>query len=179
MKLGNPKNTIEVIQKYDFDFQKKFGQNFLIDERVLEEIVTDYVSIGDYVLTGGELPSMVMMDSISRMVPGVLSNKESGETESFAGNLLEYPQYSRPEIWHGKAVPQVLMSGHHANIEKWRREQSVIRTAKSRPDLLKKADLTNKEWNYVRQLKKQWKEENQQAAAYADMTCEPEKEEEL
>ena len=130
-----------------------------IDERVLEEIVTDYVSIGDYVLTGGELPAMVMMDSISRMVPGVLSNQESGETESFAGNLLEYPQYSRPEEWHGKKVPEVLMSGHHANIEKWRREQSIIRTAKRRPDLLKKADLTNKEWNFVRQLKKQWKEE--------------------
>ena len=126
-----------------------------IDERVLEEIVTDYVSIGDYVLTGGELPAMVMMDSISRMVPGVLSNQESGETESFAG----YPQYSRPEEWHGKKVPEVLMSGHHANIEKWRREQSIIRTAKRRPDLLKKADLTNKEWNFVRQLKKQWKEE--------------------
>ena len=93
-----------------------------IDERVLEEIVTDYVSIGDYVLTGGELPAMVMMDSISRMVPGVLNNQESGETESFAGNLLEYPQYSRPEEWHGKKVPEVLMSGHHANIEKWRRE---------------------------------------------------------
>ncbi len=130
-----------------------------IDERVLEEIVTDYVSIGDYVLTGGELPAMVMMDSISRMVPGVLSNQESGETESFAGNLLEYPQYSRPEEWHGKKVPEVLMSGHHANIEKWRREQSIIRTARRRPDLLKKADLTNKEWNFVRQLKKQWKEE--------------------
>lgn len=130
-----------------------------IDERVLEEIVTDYVSIGDYVLTGGELAAMVMMDSISRMVPGVLSNEESGETESFAGNLLEYPQYSRPEVWHDKAVPEVLMSGHHANIEKWRREQSVIRTAKRRPDLLKKADLTNKEWAYVRELKKQWKEE--------------------
>ena len=130
-----------------------------IDERVLEEIVTDYVSIGDYVLTGGELPAMVMMDSISRMVPGVLSNQESGETESFAGNLLEYPQYSRPEEWHGKKVPEVLMSGHHANIEKWRREQSIIRTAKRRPDLLKKADLTNKEWNFVRQLRKQWKEE--------------------
>ena len=128
-----------------------------IDERVLEEIVTDYVSIGDYVLTGGELPAMVMMDSISRMVPGVLNNQESGETESFAGNLLEYPQYSRPEEWHGKKVPEVLMSGHHANIEKWRREQSIYRTAKRRPDLLKKADLTNKEWNYVRQLKKQWK----------------------
>ena len=88
-----------------------------IDERVLEEIVTDYVSIGDYVLTGGELPAMVMMDSISRMVTDVLNNQESGETESFAGNLLEYPQYSRPEEWHGKKVPEVLMSGHHANIE--------------------------------------------------------------
>ena len=123
-----------------------------IDERVLEEIVTDYVSIGDYVLTGGELPAMVMMDSISRMVPGVLNNQESGETESFSGNLLEYPQYSRPEEWHGKKVPEVLLSGHHANVDKWRREQSIIRTAKWRPDLLPKADLTNKEWNEVRRL---------------------------
>lgn len=128
-----------------------------IDERVLEEIVTDYVSIGDYVLTGGELPAMVMMDSISRMVPGVLTNKESGETESFSGNLLEYPQYSRPEIWHGKQVPPVLLSGHHANVDTWRREQSVYRTAKWRPDLLKKADLTNKEWNQIRQWRKEWK----------------------
>ena len=130
-----------------------------IDERVLEEIVTDYVSIGDYVLTGGELPAMVMMDSISRMVPGVLNNQESGETESFSGNLLDYPQYSRPEEWHGKNVPEVLLSGHHANVDKWRREQSIIRTAKWRPDLLPKADLTNKEWNEVRRLRKQWKEE--------------------
>lgn len=130
-----------------------------IDERVLEEIVTDYVSIGDYVLTGGELPAMVMMDSISRMIPGVLNNQESGETESFSGNLLEYPQYSRPEEWHGKKVPEVLLSGHHANVDKWRREQSIIRTAKWRPDLLPKADLTNKEWNEVRRLRKQWKEE--------------------
>ena len=135
-----------------------------IDERVLDEIVTDYVSIGDYVLTGGELPAMVMMDSISRMVPGVLSNQESGETESFAGNLLEYPQYSRPEEWHGKKVPPVLLSGHHANIEAWRREQSVLRTAKRRPDLLKKADLTNKEWSQVRQWKKEWKAEETEAS---------------
>lgn len=133
-----------------------------IDERVLEEIVTDYVSIGDYVLTGGELPAMVMMDSVSRMVPGVLNNQESGETESFAGNLLEYPQYSRPEEWHGKKVPPVLLSGHHENIEKWRREQSILRTMKIRPDLLKKADLTNKEWNFIRQTKKQWKEEQEE-----------------
>lgn len=132
-----------------------------IDERVLEEVVTDFVSIGDYVLTGGELPAMVMMDAVSRMVPGVLSNQESGETESFAGNLLEYPQYSRPEEWHGKKVPPVLLSGHHANIEAWRREQSILRTAKNRPDLLKKADLTNKEWNQIRQWKKQWKEEKE------------------
>ena len=135
-----------------------------IDERVLDEIVTDYVSIGDYVLTGGELPAMVMMDSISRMVPGVLSNQESGETESFAGNLLEYPQYSRPEEWHGQKVPPVLLSGHHANIEAWRREQSVMRTAKRRPDLLKKADLTNKEWSQVRQWKKEWKAAENEAS---------------
>lgn len=135
-----------------------------IDERVLDEIVTDYVSIGDYVLTGGELPAMVMIDSISRMVPGVLSNQESGETESFAGNLLEYPQYSRPEEWHGQKVPPVLLSGHHANIEAWRREQSVLRTAKRRPDLLKKADLTNKEWSQVRQWKKEWKAEETEAS---------------
>ena len=94
-----------------------------IDERVLEEIVTDYVSIGDYVLTGGELPAMVMVDTISRLVPGVLHNDVSAEFESFQDNLLEYPQYSRPEEWHGKKVPPVLLSGHHANIEKWRREQ--------------------------------------------------------
>lgn len=116
-----------------------------IDERVLDEIVTDYVSIGDYVLTGGELPAMVMVDAVSRMVPGVLHNDVSAEFESFQDNLLEYPQYSRPEIWHEKQVPPVLLSGHHANIEKWRREQSVIRTAKNRPDLLEKANLTEEE----------------------------------
>lgn len=106
-----------------------------IDERVLEEIVTDYISIGDYVLTGGELPALVCMDAISRMVPGVLGNEVSGETESFDDGLLEYPQYSRPEEWRGKKVPDVLMSGHHANIEKWRHEQSLIRTKERRPDL--------------------------------------------
>ena len=130
-----------------------------VDERVLEMIATDYLSAGDYVLTGGELPAMMMIDCISRLVPGVLNNNVSAEFETFHDNLLEYPQYSRPEEWHGKKVPEVLMSGHHANIEKWRREQSIIRTARRRPDLLKKADLTNKEWNFVRQLKKQWKEE--------------------
>lgn len=106
-----------------------------IDERVLEEIVTDYISIGDYVLTGGELAAMVMVDAISRLVPGVLNNDESAETESHSSGLLEYPQYSRPEIWHDKKVPEILLSGHHANIEKWRLEQSVERTRQRRPDM--------------------------------------------
>ena len=120
-----------------------------IDERVLEEIVTDYVSIGDYVLTGGELPAMVMVDAISRLVPGVLHNDVSAEFESFQDNLLEYPQYSRPEEWHGKKVPPVLLSGHHANIEKWRREQSILRTYERRPDLFEKCELTEKERKWL------------------------------
>lgn len=116
-----------------------------IDERVLEEIVTDYVSVGDYVLTGGELPAMVLADAISRMVPGVLTNEESGSTESFEGNLLEYPQYSRPEEWMGKKVPPVLLSGNHQKVEEWRREQAILRTKERRPDLFEKAQLTEKE----------------------------------
>ena len=116
-----------------------------IDERVLEEIVTDYVSIGDYVLTGGELPALVMMDTISRLVPGVLNNDMSAQTESFSDNLLEYPQYTRPENWEGKLVPPVLLSGNHKKLAEWYREQSVIRTAKRRPDLIERAELTQKE----------------------------------
>lgn len=126
-----------------------------IDERVLEEIVTDYVSIGDYVLTGGELPAMVMVDTISRLVPGVLHNDVSAEFESFQDNLLEYPQYSRPEEWHGKKVPPVLLSGHHANIEKWRREQSILRTYERRPDLLEKSTLTWKEKKWLEETVKE------------------------
>lgn len=109
-----------------------------IDERVLEEIVTDYVSIGDYVLTGGELPVMVMIDAIARLIPGVLSNDVSAETETFHNDLLEYPQYSRPEVWHGKKVPEVLLSGNHKNVLEWRLEQSIERTKKNRPDLYAK-----------------------------------------
>ena len=116
-----------------------------IDERVLEEIVTDYVSIGDYVLTGGELPAMVMADAIARMVPGVLTNEQSGSTESLEGNLLEYPQYSRPREWNGKAVPDILLSGDHAKVDAWRREQSILRTMQRRPDLMAEAELTIKE----------------------------------
>lgn len=124
-----------------------------IDERVLEMIVTDYLSIGDYVLTGGELPAMVMIDCISRLIPGVLNNETSAEFESFSDNLLEYPQYTRPEEFMGRKVPEVLLSGHHANIEAWRRQQSLIRTVQRRPDLLEGACLTEKERAFVEQLR--------------------------
>lgn len=109
-----------------------------IDERVLEEIVDEYYSIGDYVLTGGELPSLVMIDAISRMVPGVLTNSESGEDESLENNLLEYPQYSRPEVWNDRRVPPILLSGDHAKVDTWRHEQSIERTKARRPDLYAK-----------------------------------------
>ena len=109
-----------------------------IDERVLEEIVTDYISIGDYVLTGGELPAMVMIDAVARLVPGVLNNNESAETESFDDGLLEYPQYSRPEIWRDKKVPPVLLSGNHQNVEVWRFQKSLERTKERRPELYDK-----------------------------------------
>lgn len=115
-----------------------------IDERVLEEIVTDYVSIGDYVLTGGELPSMVMIDAVSRMVPGVLTNDVSGITESFEGNLLEYPQYSRPEEWMGKRVPGVLLSGNQKKIDAWRREEAEKRTRERRPDMYERYERLQK-----------------------------------
>lgn len=129
------------------DFAKEKDLIFLcghyegVDERVLEEIVTDFVSIGDYVLTGGELPAMVMADAISRMVPGVLTNAESGTGESFEGSLLEYPQYSRPPVWRDREVPKVLLSGDHKKVEAWRHEQSVLRTLEHRPDLLEHAKL--------------------------------------
>lgn len=126
-----------------------------IDERVLEMIVTDYLSIGDYVLTGGELPAMVMIDCIARLIPGVLNNEASAEFESFSDNLLEYPQYTRPEDFMGRKVPEVLLSGHHANIEAWRRQQSLIRTAERRPDLLERAGLTEKEQEFVEQLRRE------------------------
>lgn len=123
-----------------------------IDERALELIVTDHLSIGDYVLTGGELPAMVMIDAISRLVPGVLNNDVSAEIESFHDNLLEYPQYTRPEIYEGMPVPEVLLSGHHKNIEEWRRQKSIERTLERRPDLLEHAVLTKKERIYLEKL---------------------------
>lgn len=120
-----------------------------IDQRVLDMTVTDNVSIGDYVLTGGELPAMVMIDAISRNVKGVLNNDISAETESFTDNLLEYPQYTRPEEFMGVKVPEVLLSGHHANIERWRRNQSLIRTYETRPDMFEKVELDKKDRKFL------------------------------
>lgn len=126
-----------------------------VDERIIEEIVTDEVSIGDFVLTGGELAAITIIDTVSRLVPGVLNKEESYENESFSDGLLEYPQYTRPPEFLGRTVPDVLLSGHHANIDKWRREQSIIRTYKKRPDLLSSAGLTDKEKMFVKKLKKE------------------------
>ena len=124
-----------------------------IDERALELVATDYISLGDYVLTGGELPAMVMIDCISRLVPGVLNNETSAEVESFYDNLLEYPQYTRPEVFRERKVPEILLTGHHKKIEEWRRRQSISRTLERRPDLLREAKLTAKEVTYLDELK--------------------------
>ena len=129
-----------------------------VDERALELVATDYLSIGDYVLTGGELPAMVMIDCISRLVPGVLNNDVSAEFESFHDNLLEYPQYTRPEEFMGKKVPEVLLSGHHKNIEEWRYEQSMQRTQERRPDLYEIYVEAHREELEKRRRKKEEKE---------------------
>lgn len=129
-----------------------------IDERIIEEIVTDEISLGDFVLTGGELAAITIIDAVSRLVPGVLGKEDSFADESFSDGLLEYPQYTRPPVFHGKEVPEILLSGHHANIAKWRREQSLIRTVKKRPDLLETAELTAKERQFVERLQEKLQE---------------------
>lgn len=123
-----------------------------VDQRVLDMYIDEEISIGDYVLTGGELPALVFADALSRMLPGVLSSDECFELESHYSGLLEYPQYTRPEVWRDKAVPPTLMSGHHANIEKWRREEAIKVTALRRPDMLSAAQLTKKEQELVSSL---------------------------
>lgn len=124
-----------------------------IDERVIEEIVTDEVSIGDFVLTGGEIAAATIIDAVSRLIPGVLGKEESFENESFSDGLLEYPQYTRPPVFLEKSVPDILLSGHHANIDKWRREKSLERTYNKRPDLLRGAKLNDKDIKYLKSIK--------------------------
>jgi len=147
-KVLTQKKCVELSQKENLFIL--CGHYEGVDQRVLDEIVDEEISIGDYVLTGGELGAMVLVDGVVRMLDGVLSNADCYEDESHFSGLLEYPQYTRPEEWHGKKVPEILLSGHHANVEKWRREQSIIRTAKLRPDLLEKAELTQKEKEWLK-----------------------------
>lgn len=132
-----------------------------IDERIIEELVDEEISVGDYVLTGGELPALILADSVSRMLPGVLADTVSFTDESHYSSLLEYPQYTRPYEWHGRAVPDILLSGHHANIEKYRREQSLERTYRRRPDMLSKAELSKKDIEFLRKLKAEIKKEQE------------------
>lgn len=124
-----------------------------VDERIIEEIVDEEISIGDFVLTGGELPALVLADCVTRLLPGVLASDESFERESHYASLLEYPQYTRPYDWHGMEVPEVLLSGHHANIEAWRREQSLARTLARRPEMLDAAELSKKELELLEKLR--------------------------
>ena len=130
-----------------------------VDERILDEIVDEEISIGDYVLTGGELPAMVLADAVCRMLDGVLPNDEAKSLESHYNGLLEYPQYTRPPVWHGVSVPDVLLSGHHENIEKWRHEQSLLRTFLRRSDLLETAELSEKDRKFLKKVKDEQEKE--------------------
>ena len=124
-----------------------------VDQRVIDEIVDMELSVGDFVLTGGELPAMSVIDAVSRLIPGVLSEESSYENESHFNGLLEYPQYTRPPVWHGREIPDILISGHHANIEKWKREQSLLNTLKKRPDMLMRAELTKDDKKFLEKIK--------------------------
>lgn len=125
-----------------------------IDERVIEELEPEEISVGDYVLTGGELPALIVADAVSRMQPGVLSDDECFEEESHFNSLLEYPQYTHPSEWNGRQVPEILLSGHHAKIEEWRRQRSLERTLNRRPDMLEKAQLSDKDMQFLSNIKK-------------------------
>ena len=131
-----------------------------IDERFIEECVDEEISLGDFVLTGGEIPAMAVADAVSRLVPGVLPDPECFENESHWNGLLEYPQYSRPEEWHGRKVPPILLSGNHAFVEKWRRKQAILRTKRRRPDMYERLDLTSKEdQKLMKELREEYPED--------------------
>jgi len=130
-----------------------------VDERVREHLVTEELSVGDYVLTGGELPALVILDSVTRLLPGVLGAEQSALDESFSDGLLEYPQYTRPADFRGWTIPEILLSGHHAEIAKWRRHQSLRRTLESRPDLLETADLSDADRRFLEELEESGNEE--------------------
>lgn len=150
----SPKGKV-LTQKRAYELSKTDGFIILcghyegVDQRLLDKIVDEEISIGDYVLTGGEMPALVLTDAVCRMIKGVLSDDECFTEESHFSGLLEYPQYTRPFEWHGKEVPEILMSGHHKNIADWRRKKMLMETADKRPDMLDHADLTEKERIFV------------------------------
>lgn len=150
----NQQKAIE-LSKMDRSLLIVCGHYEGVDQRFLDEMVDEEISIGDYVLTGGELGAMVVADAVGRLIPGVLSDVSCYEDESHHSGLLEYPHYTRPFDWHGRTVPEVLISGHHANINRWRREESLKLTAKRRPDMLEKIELTKKDIAYLEGLKKE------------------------
>jgi len=152
-------NKVENLAKTEGDLILLCGHYEGIDQRVLDKIVDEEISIGDYVLTGGELPAMVMTDAIVRLIPGVLGNQQSHEDDSFQDGLLEFPQYTRPRLYKNLDVPEVLLSGNHANIDQWRHEQKIIRTWEKRPDLLADYPLTDKDKDIIERYKKQLKNE--------------------
>ncbi len=152
--------AIQLKEQYDSIFLL-CGHYEGVDQRVLDEIVDEEISIGDYVLTGGELGALVVVDAVGRLCEGVLSEEVCFTEESHYNGLLEYPQYTRPPVWHGQEVPPVLLSGHHANIQAWRREQSIQVTRRCRPDLLATADLTDKERRRLREQEQQEERERQ------------------
>lgn len=134
-----------------------------VDERVLEEYVDEEISVGDYVLTGGELPALIVADAVSRMIDGVLSDQECFQEESHFNGLLEYPQYTRPADWRGRKVPDVLLAGHHGNVQKWHREQSLLRTVQKRPELLAHAELTGEEIAFLEKRRKMTEDDENSA----------------
>lgn len=144
---------VERLSGYD-DIVLICGRYEGVDERVRESIVTHEISIGDYVLSGGELAAMIVIDAVTRLIPGAVGSIESTQNDSFSTGLLQFPQYTRPQSYNGKEVPEILLSGNHGEIERWRRRESLRRTSDRRPDLLANADLTEEEWECVRGLEK-------------------------
>jgi tRNA (guanine37-N1)-methyltransferase len=145
---------VEELSQYD-ELMILCGHYEGVDQRALDLLIDEELSIGDYVLTGGELPALVLIDAVSRLIPGVLGAEESSQDESFTTGLLEYPQYTRPREFRGLEAPEVLLSGHHANILKWQREQALAITLKNRPDLIEAAELTEAEKRYVENLRRE------------------------
>lgn len=152
-KVFNQEIAKELVQIHDH-IVLLCGHYEGIDQRVIDKIVDEEISVGDFVLTGGEIPAMAVMDSVARLIPGVLSDEKSYSDESHFNGLLEYPQYTKPRVWNGVRIPEILVSGHHKNIERWKREKSIENTFNKRPDMLEKVILSKEDTEFLEKLKK-------------------------